>query len=125
MELAQYAATIGASDNRAATSEVFVTGVVYDALPPMRQDYYSASEKVDHVIAHRRFPPGFQSCFVVSPMGSPDSEIRCRSDYVYETYIKPACDSAQFRPVRGEMMKEQTIIDDVKSALDANLRVVA
>lgn len=57
-----------------------------------------------------------KKCFVVSPIGSDESEIRKRADQVYKYIIAPVCDACGFEAVRVDQINQsdsitQTIID--------------
>jgi len=84
---------------------VYITGKVYKSLAPKFQDMYHSAVEVAGKVLHQRFSEDAQRCFVISPIGAEGSEIRRRADYVFETYIKPACEGTPFRAIRGEMMK--------------------
>jgi len=106
-------------------SEVLITHEAYEKLPPERQDSYRPSEELERLTVHRRYASHLPRCFVVSPIGSSDSEDRQRADDVYEKYIKPACEGKGLRPVRGEQMAGTKILPDIEEALHNDPLVIA
>ena len=61
-----------------------------------------------------------KTCFVVSPIGETDSEIRSNADKLFKYIISPVCESG-FEPVRVDQINDsdsitQTIIDKVLSS---------
>jgi hypothetical protein len=51
------------------------------------------------------------TCFVISPLGQPGSEIRDRSDQILEYIIAPACAQAGYKaPVRADQIEESGYI---------------
>lgn len=95
--------------------QVYITKEVYAKLPPRYQDLYQSPIEVGATALHQRFSGDAQRCYVISPIGDPNSAIRKRADLVFERYIKPACESAPFRPVRGE--RGNFIMSDLMDAL--------
>lgn len=62
-----------------------------------------------------------KTCFVVSPIGDVESEIRNNADKLYRHIISPVCKSCGFEPVRVDQINDsdsitQTIIDKLVSA---------
>ncbi len=60
-------------------------------------------------------------CFVVSPIGETDSEIRSNADKLFKYIISPVCESCGFEPVRVDQINDsdsitQTIIDKLLSS---------
>ncbi len=53
-----------------------------------------------------------KTCFVISPIGQPNTEIRENADAVLEYIIKPACDAVGIEAVRSDAMKEPGKITD-------------
>ncbi len=51
-----------------------------------------------------------KTCFVISPIGSDESEIRKRSDQILKHVLKPACDSCGFNAIRADEISEPGII---------------
>lgn len=49
-------------------------------------------------------------CFVVAPIGDPESETRRRSDQILKHVIAPVCESAGYKPVRADQISEPGII---------------
>ena len=45
-----------------------------------------------------------KTCFVVSPIGETDSEIRSNADKLFKYIISPVCESCGFEPVRVDEM---------------------
>ncbi|MFZ4698906.1 MAG: hypothetical protein ACOYMG_02540, partial [Candidatus Methylumidiphilus sp.] len=70
--------------------QIYITKEVYDSLPPNHQDLYHSKFVLDGTDIHERYTKDTRRCFVVSPIGEKGSDIRDRSDYVFETYIKPS-----------------------------------
>lgn len=62
-----------------------------------------------------------KTCFVVSPIGETDSEIRSNADKLFKYIISPVCESCGFEPVRVNQINDsdsitQTIIDKLLSS---------
>ena len=62
-----------------------------------------------------------KTCFVVSPIGVTDSEIRSNADKLFKYIISPVCESCGFEPVRVDQINDsdsitQTIIDKLLSS---------
>lgn len=62
-----------------------------------------------------------KTCFVVSPIGETDSEIRSNADKLFKYIISPVCESCGFEPVRVYQINDsdsitQTIIDKLLSS---------
>lgn len=62
-----------------------------------------------------------KTCFVVSPIGEKDSEIRSNADKLFKYIISPVCESCGFEPVRVDQINDsdsitQTIIDKLLSS---------
>ena len=62
-----------------------------------------------------------KTCFVVSPIGETDSEIRSNADKLFKYIISPVCESCGFEPVRVDQINDsdsitQTIIDKLLSS---------
>jgi hypothetical protein len=51
-----------------------------------------------------------KTCFVISPIGEPDTEIRKRSDVVLKHVIAPAVNECGFEPIRADQISEPGII---------------
>jgi len=49
-------------------------------------------------------------CFVIAPIGEPDSDIRKRSDQVFKHIIAPAVEPFGFKPIRADHISEPGII---------------
>ena len=49
-------------------------------------------------------------CFVVAPIGDPESETRRRSDQILKHVIVPVCESVGYKPVRADQISEPGII---------------
>ncbi|HWJ29004.1 MAG TPA: hypothetical protein VNS32_20845, partial [Flavisolibacter sp.] len=55
-----------------------------------------------------------KTCFVISPIGSEDSEIRKNADDLYELIIEPALDKFGFKVIRCDMVtNSDSITDDI------------
>ena len=87
---------------------VYITRDVYESLVPEFQYKYHRAVEVAGKELHQGFFQDAQRCFVISPIGEEGSPIRKRADYVFETYIKPACEGTSFRAVHGEMMQNES-----------------
>ena len=62
-----------------------------------------------------------KTCFIVSPIGETDSEIRSNADKLFKFIISPVCESCGFEPVRVDQINDsdsitQTIIDKLLSS---------
>jgi len=53
---------------------------------------------------------GTKNCFVISPIGEPDSETRKRSDQVLKFIIRPAVESCGYEATRADEMDKPGII---------------
>jgi len=51
-----------------------------------------------------------KTCFVIAPIGEPDSKIRKRSDQILEHVIKPALEEFGYTPIRADQISEPGII---------------
>jgi hypothetical protein len=49
-------------------------------------------------------------CFVLSPIGDAESDVRKRSDQVFKHIIEPVCKSASYKAVRADQISEPGII---------------
>jgi TIR domain len=56
-------------------------------------------------------------CFVISPMGPSRSATRIRADYVFNTYIAPACKLTKFEARRADGGVGQNIVSGTNTAL--------
>lgn len=67
-----------------------------------------------------------KTCFVISPIGSEDSETRKNADDLYELIIEPALDKFGFKVIRGDMVtSSDSITDDiVKRIQNAELCII-
>lgn len=54
--------------------------------------------------------PDEETCFVISPIGEPDSETRERADRLFEYVIKPPVEEYGYEPVRADHIAEPGII---------------
>jgi hypothetical protein len=104
--------------------DTYITPEIYDALGPRHQDRYRGATQVGEELVHQRFQEGAQRCFIISPIGEPQSPVRERADYVFKTYVKPACEGASFRPVRADMMLGGEITPEMLDALQGDPIVI-
>jgi hypothetical protein len=104
--------------------QVYITEEIYENLTPRYRDLYHSAIEVGDTVVHQRFSEQAQRCFVVSPIGAENTEIRKRADLVFERYIKPACETTNFVPVRGEMMRGNLISPEIMEALQSDPMVV-
>ncbi len=104
--------------------DTYITPEIYDALAPHHQDLYRGATQVGEDLVHQRFQEGAQRCFIISPIGEPKSSVRERADYVFKTYVKPACEGASFRPVRADMMLGGEITSEMLDALQGDPIVI-
>ncbi|MCD6254697.1 MAG: hypothetical protein J7J44_00280 [Deltaproteobacteria bacterium] len=49
-------------------------------------------------------------CFVIAPIGEPESDVRKRSDQVFRHIISPAVESLGYKPIRADHISEPGII---------------
>jgi hypothetical protein len=56
-------------------------------------------------------------CFVISPLGPDRSATRDRADFVLETYIKPACQEADYEALRADHGVGRDIVEGTTTAL--------
>ncbi len=54
--------------------------------------------------------PGKKNCFVIAPIGEPDSETRIRSDQVLKHIITPAVNECGYNTIRADQISEPGII---------------
>ena len=104
--------------------QVYITTEIYETLRPRYQDLYHSPIQLGTTVVYQRFSEDAQRCFVVSPIGAEGSEIRKRADFVFQSYIKPACETTPFRPVRGEMMRGNYITSELMEALQSDPIVI-
>lgn len=97
---------------------VYIEEAIYRELPAEYQDLYQSPQNMAYNFAAcARFSEDMQRCFVVSPIGRDDSEIRRRADFVFERYIKAACGRTPFKPVRADSMRGSRILPEMIAAL--------
>jgi hypothetical protein len=104
--------------------DVYITPEVYGKLLPKYQDLYRPPIQIGNNSVHQRFSSDVQRCFVVSPIGPPESAIRNRADLVFEKYIKPGCENTPYRPVRGDMMRGREITPEFMDAVHNDPMVI-
>jgi hypothetical protein len=51
-----------------------------------------------------------KTCFVIAPIGKPDSETRKRSDLVLEYVVTPALAAVGYKPLRADQISEPGVI---------------
>lgn len=107
------------------TAQVVVTKEVFNNLAWKRQDLYGPTEVMQKLGVHRRYPADALQCFVISPIGLEGTETRERADYVFNTFIKPACDGTAYQAIRGDSMTGLKIMDEVMEALQTAPMVIA
>lgn len=105
--------------------QIYITENVYKELNTQFQDKYHSAVEVAGKVLHQRFSQDAQRCFIISPIGEEGSDVRKRADYVFETYIKPACEGTPLRPVRGEMMHGALVVPELMEALQSDPMVIA
>ena len=103
---------------------VYIDADVYKELDTESQDKYHSAVEVAGKVLHQRFSQDAQRCFVFSQIGEEGSEVRKRADYVFETYIKPACEGTPLRAVRGEMMHGALVVPELMEALQSDPMVI-
>jgi len=97
---------------------VYVEEAVYEELPAEYRDLYQSPQNMAYNFAAcARFSEDMQRCFVVSPISVEDGPIRKRADFVFERYIKAACGSTRFKPVRADAMRGSRILPEMLAAL--------
>ena len=97
---------------------LYITADVYSKLDWQDRDNYHSSVDIVGIKAHKRYSDDSKDCFVVSPIGTPDSPIRKRSDFVFERFIKPACEATEFRARRSDMKVSEQISPEMYRALE-------
>jgi hypothetical protein len=97
---------------------LYITADVYSKLDWQDRDNYHSSVDIAGIKAHKRYSDDSRDCFVVSPIGTPDSPIRKRSDFVFERFIKPACEATEFRARRSDMKVSEQISPEMYRALE-------
>src|SRR6516165_1603871 len=97
---------------------LYITADVYSKLEWQDRDNYHSSVDIAGITAHKRYSDDSRDCFVVSPIGAPDSPIRKRGDFVFERFIKPACESTEFRARRSDMKVWEQISPEMYRALE-------
>ena len=111
--------------NQDASSSALITTNIYNQLDWKKQYLYSSSIERESIKVHRRFNSSLLRCFVISPIGQEGSEIQKRANYVFDTYIKTACDGTDYRPVRGDAMRGENVLDDIILSLQTDPMVIA
>ncbi|MEN8261369.1 MAG: hypothetical protein ABFS02_12440, partial [Pseudomonadota bacterium] len=109
----------------AVQDEIIISTAVYDNLPLEAKDRYDGAEKVNGATLRRRFKTGLKRCFVISPIGHEDSEIRDRANSVFDRHIKPACASQNYQPVRSDQEYSTAIRGDLMKSLNEDPMVIA
>jgi hypothetical protein len=51
-------------------------------------------------------------CFIIAPIGDPDSEIRIRSDLILKHIISPAAIACGYNPIRADQISEPGLINN-------------
>jgi ubiquinone/menaquinone biosynthesis C-methylase UbiE/nucleoside 2-deoxyribosyltransferase len=77
--------------NAAAAEETILERELHRRLAPRTRARYLPSETIAGHEACRSLPRGTRRCFVITPLGGPDSEQRAHSDWIFRTLIAPAC----------------------------------
>jgi ubiquinone/menaquinone biosynthesis C-methylase UbiE len=95
------------------------------ALDPLHCLPFERTIEVKGRPAQQTFPPGQPECFVVMPMGDPESEERARSKRLLEDLIRPACRQLNLRPVAPTQQAGAKISVDVFAALHQSSLIVA
>jgi hypothetical protein len=111
--------------NQDVSPMVLITAAIFDQLDWRQQYLYSPSIERGTIKVHRRFNSSLLRCFVISPIGREESEIHDRANYVFDTYIKTACDGTDYRPVRGDAMTGTNVFDEIVLALQTDPMVIA
>ena len=75
---------------------LYITADVYSKLDWQDRDNYQSPVDIAGIKAHKRYSDDSRDCFVVSPIGTPESRTRKRADLVFERFIKPACEATEF-----------------------------
>ncbi len=104
--------------NVAPAFVLYITADVYSKLDWQDRDNYHSPVDIAGIKAHKRYSDDSRDCFVVSPIGTPDSPTRKRGDLVFERYIKPACEATEFRAKRSDMKVSEQISPEMYRALE-------
>ena len=97
---------------------LYITADVYSKLDWQDRDNYQSPVDIAGIKAHKRYSDDCRDCFVVSPIGTPDSPTRKRADLVFERFIKPACEATEFRAKRSDMRVSEQISPEMYRALE-------
>jgi nucleoside 2-deoxyribosyltransferase len=79
-------------------------------------------KKIDRgIYAIKEGTENMKKCFVVSPIGDPNSDVRNNADKLFRYIVKPVCEDCEFEAIRVDQLNDansitQTIIDKLESA---------
>jgi hypothetical protein len=104
---------------------VLITDEIYQAILPRFKDLYHSPIEALGFAVHVRFREDAPMCLVISPIGEENSQIRRRADEVFEMYIKPACEYAEYQAVRGDCMRGDLVFPELVAALQSSRMVIA
>jgi len=73
------------------------------------------------IYAIKKGKENMKRCFVVSPIGDPESDIRKNADKLFKYIIKPVCEECDFEAIRVDQLNDansitQTIIDELENS---------
>lgn len=62
-----------------------------------------------------------KTCFIVSPIGEEESEVRKRADQLFKYILSPVCDECEFKIIRVDKLNQadtitQTILDNLRNS---------
>ncbi|MGC1378695.1 MAG: hypothetical protein WA821_20860 [Anaerolineales bacterium] len=80
----------------------------YNYAEALNGNWALGTEKFD--VLRRMKMSDLKTCFVIAPIGEPDSEIRKRSNQILEYVIKPAANECGYEPLRADQISEPGII---------------
>ena len=79
-------------------------------------------KKIDRgIYAIKKGIENMKKCFVVSPIGEPNSDVRNNADKLFKYIVKPVCEECEFEAIRVDQLNDansitQTIIDKLETA---------
>jgi ubiquinone/menaquinone biosynthesis C-methylase UbiE len=77
--------------NAASPGEAIVSSSVWQGLAARSRARYLPVETIAGYKAYRSLPRGTRRCFLITPIGAPDSEDRRLSEYVFHRIVAEAC----------------------------------
>ncbi|HMH48788.1 MAG TPA: class I SAM-dependent methyltransferase [Candidatus Acidoferrum sp.] len=113
--------------NAAAPGETILARPLHRQLAPRVRARYLPAETIAGHEACRSLPPGTRRCFVITPLGEPESDTRRLSDWIFRQLIAPACQRLLPRCLVVHPLEQEgaDVWADISNALFAADHVVA